>query len=212
MIGLSVLIPTTPDRGHFIERLMDQFDEQLKHTGSKFLKMHNGGFDFLYYEYSVEGRSIGSEVEIIIFEDVIKQSIGFKRNMLMREANGAYLSFVDSDDRIGENYFEHAFTGIEKGVDACGLTGIITENGQNPKKFVHSFLYHDWYEKDNIYYRNTNHLNVIKSSIAKQMTFPEVNTGEDHSYSKQLYKSNLIGSEYWDEKEVLYYYDWISKK
>lgn len=212
MIGLSVLIPTTPDRINFIERLIDQFEDQLKHTGSKFIRMHNGGFDFLYYEYIDHNKKIGCEVEVVIFEDETKQSIGFKRNMLMREANGAYLGFIDSDDRIGPNYFKHAFTGIEKDVDVCGLTGIITEDGKNPKKFVHSMKYDSWYEKDGVYYRNNNHLNVVKTSIARQMKFPEINSGEDHDYSKQLLASGLIKTEYWDENEIIYYYDFRNNK
>lgn len=130
----------------------------------------------------------------------------------MNRSCGEYLAFVDSDDRIGPKYFEHAFTGIEQGVDACGLTGIITEDGQNPKKFVHSMRYDSWFEKDGVYYRNNNHLNVVKSSIAKQMHFPETNQGEDHDYSKQLLASGLIKTEYWDENEVIYHYDYRSKK
>jgi hypothetical protein len=98
------------------------------------------------------------------------------------------------------------------GVDACGLTGVITEDGKNPKVFVHSMKYDSWFEKDGVYCRNNNHLNVVKASIAKQMTFPETSMGEDHSYSKQLLESGLIKTEYWDEHEILYYYDYISKK
>lgn len=204
MIHLSVLIPTTPDRFPFMLKQQIQFEEQLgliqKQEGISL------GVNKEIY------RDIYKDVEVLYFEDDKTASIGFKRNVLKDMARGKYLAYIDSDDRIGPNYFAHAFTGIDKDVDACGLTGIITEDGKNPKKFVHSMKYDSWYEKDNVYYRNNNHLNVIRSSIARQMTFPEINTGEDHSYSKQLLASGLIKTEYWDEKEVLYYYDFISKK
>ena len=150
--------------------------------------------------------------EVLLDIDRGSKSIGAKRNSLLSKAAGEYLSFIDDDDIVGDNYFEHAFKGIEQGVDACGLTGIITEDGQNPKKFVHSMRYDSWYEKDGVYYRNNNHLNVVKSSIAKQMHFPETNQGEDHDYSKQLLASGLIKTEYWDENEVIYHYDYRSKK
>lgn len=201
MAKLSILIPTTQDRAAFIEKLNVQFHEQLgSHVRPRLTSP--GGIVIDRF----------ADVEVIYFHDNKEHSIGYKRNILLDLAEGQYLAFIDSDDRIGANYFKHAFTGIEMGVDACGLTGIITEDGQNPKKFVHSMKYDSWFEKDNVYYRNNNHLNVVKASIAKQMRFPEVSMGEDHSYSKQLLASGLIKTEYWDENEVLYMYDYISKK
>jgi glycosyltransferase involved in cell wall biosynthesis len=196
---LSILIPTTPNRLPFMIKLIRQFTRQLGQPLSEV-----DGAEVSIYTYK--------DVEVIIFEDNKEHSIGYKRNFLLDLAKGQYLAFIDSDDRIGANYFLHAFKGISMGVDACGLTGVITEDGKNPKVFVHSMKYDSWFEKDGVYCRNNNHLNVVKASIAKQMTFPETSMGEDHSYSKQLLESGLIKTEYWDEHEILYYYDYISKK
>ena len=204
---LSILIPATPDRNSFLAKLIQQFNNQLGYGEHSHLAIHQGiGMHYEKMKYNKVG------VEVLICYDDFQNSIGFKRNCLMHIAAGEYIAFIDSDDRIGEKYFAHAFKGIEQGVDACGLTGIITEDGQNPKKFVHSMRYDSWYEKDGVYYRNNNHLNVVKASIAKQMRFPETSQGEDHSYSKQLLASALIKTEYWDENEILYYYDYRSKK
>lgn len=199
---LSVLIPTTPDRDRFTDNLVNQFFQQLGHTD--LIPTHEFGI----YRY----QWVDKGVDVVFFKDEYKYSIGHKRNELIKNAVGKNISFVDSDDRIGDNYFKHAFTGIEKGVDVCGLTGIITEDGKNPKKFVHSMKYDSWFEKDSVYYRNNNHLNVIKREIAIKMKFPEINNGEDHDYSKQLQKSGLIKTEYWDENEIIYYYDYRTKK
>lgn len=204
MTKLSVLIPTTPDRTPFVVRLAGQFREQL---GQPVRVDKEGDPRGLYRDIYRNG-----EVEILYLTDNKENSIGYKRNMLLGLADGEYIEFIDSDDRIGEKHFEHAFVGISKGVDACGLTGIITEDGQNPKKFVHSMRYDSWYEKDGVYYRGINHLNVCRASIAKQMKFPETNHGEDRSYSDQLMASGLIKTEYWDENETIYLYDYISKK
>lgn len=206
MTALSILIPTTPDRSPFIIKLKQQFKEQL---GAVILQesipFEEGHSSYLMKDYY-------KDVEVVYYWDQKQATIGRKRNFLKSVAQSKYLTYIDSDDRIGPNYFKHAFAGIEKDVDACGLTGIITEDGQNPKKFVHSMKYDSWYEKDGVYYRNNNHLNVVKTSIARQMKFPEINSGEDHDYSKQLLASGLIKTEYWDENEILYYYDYVSKK
>lgn len=207
-MNLSILIPTTPDRFPFIAKLCNQFEEQLGHCIKYEIIEHTDRRGTVSRELY-----LNDDVEVLYYEDEKgAHSIGNKRNKLKDLARGKYIAYIDSDDRIGPNYFKHAFAGIECDVDACGLTGIITEDGKNPKKFVHSMLYESWYEKDNVYYRNTNHLNVLKKSIADQVFFPDINQGEDHSYSKQLKEKNLITVEYWDENEILYYYDFRSKK
>ena len=204
-IKLSILIPSLFDRVLFLDKMMDQIQNQLgQETGFDILVSRGEGIQITSTKFDY--------VEVIVFQDSKKYSVGFKRNELLQRAQGEYIAFIDDDDRIGPNYFKHAFAGIEQGVDACGLTGIITEDGQNPKKFVHSFRYDSWFEKEGVYYRNTNHLNVIKKSIAQQVQFPDISKGEDHSYSKELYKRGLVTSEYWDENEIIYMYDYISKK
>jgi len=140
-----------------------------------------------------------------------EKSIGQKRNELLQQSPAEYVAYVDDDDLLSDNYVKLILEGIEKGVDACSLTGIITENGLNPKKFIHSNRYDSWFEKDGVYYRNTNHLNCIKSSIAKQFIFPEKNFGEDHDFSKQLLRSGLIKNEHWIESTI-YHYDYQSNK
>lgn len=208
MTKLSILIPTTPDRLPFMAKLMIQFDHQLNLIAERTEHGSAPNIQWLI----MNSKFNDNDVELLVLTDEKQYSIGQKRNWLMGAATGEYLAFVDSDDRIGDKYFAHAFAGINQGFDACGLTGIITEDGQNPKKFVHSMRYDSWFEKDGVYYRNNNHLNVVRRDIAQKMRFPETSQGEDHDYSKQLLASGLIKTEYWDENEILYYYDYRSKK
>jgi glycosyltransferase involved in cell wall biosynthesis len=190
---LNLLIPTTPDRDHYMVNLTAEIRRQ------------------------VDESNLWPYVEIVTKYDNFENTVGWKRNYLLDKADGEYLAFIDSDDRISEDYLKLAFEGINKGVDCCSLTGIITENGKNPKMFIHSILYDSWFEKDGVYYRNTNHLNVVKSSIAKQMRFPESkhkhgdgNHGEDRSYSEQLLQSGLLKTEHFINA-VTYFYDWRQK-
>jgi len=178
----QILICSLEKRSKLLERLLDTIRPQLTDGVSFCVNIDNG-----------------------------EKSIGRKRNELLQQSRADYVAFVDDDDRLSNNYVTNILAGIEKGVDACSLTGEITENGMNPKKFIHSNRYTSWYEKDGVYYRNNNHLNCIKASIAKQFIFPEKNFGEDHDFSKQLLRSGLIKDEHWIE-DTIYYYDFISKK
>lgn len=201
---LSILIPTSPDRhDYFLNRLNKKIFEQLAPILSS--DMISSGATYSIW------KDTYNDVEVIYYMDDKVLSIGQKRNILMRFANGEYLNFIDDDDLISDTYFKVILSGIDTGADAIELKGIITEDGMNPKLFIHSMKYDHWFEKDNVYYRNNNHLSPIKSYIAKQMKFPETNNGEDHDYSKQLHASGLIKTEY-PVSEPYYFYEYRSKK
>ena len=98
-----------------------------------------------------------------------------------------------------------------KGVDCCSLNGLMTTDGLNPIEFKHSIKYNNWFEKNGILYRNPNHLNCIKSSIAKQFKFNHKNLGEDMDWSYQILQSNILKTEH-EIQETIYFYDYISNK
>jgi len=128
---LSILIPTTPDRKLFIDKLKAQFYFQL---GSRVYIPRDSAIERWVWEKD-------HDTEVIYYSDNREYSIGQKRNTLLDLAHGEYVAFIDSDDRISNNYFANVFTGIHKGVDCCSLRGIITENGANPLIFEHSIKY-----------------------------------------------------------------------
>jgi glycosyltransferase involved in cell wall biosynthesis len=205
MTKLSVLIPTTPDRKDFLSRLKMQFYDQIGDV----IPISK---DRLYLK-GLYGYTNGT-VEFLYFEDNKENSVGYKRNVLVGMAMGDYLDFIDDDDRIGENYFKRLFEGIEQNVDCCSLRGVITENGVNPLIFEHTIKYKAYKtnpETEAIRYeRYPNHLNCIRSSIAKQFVFPDKNHGEDTDFATQIFNSGLLKTEYYID-EVIYFYEWMKK-
>src|SRR6478736_1850387 len=179
---LSILICTIPSRKHFLVRLKTILVEQVIPW-----------FDCV--EILTDGR-----------EGI---SIGEKRNALLQRAKGEWVCQIDDDDRVSNHYIANLMIGIEGNYDCCSLTGQITENSKNPKKFVHSIRYDKYEEVNNVYLRFPNHLNCIRASIAKQFKFPETNHGEDTDWATQIFKSGLIKTEYWID-DVIYFYEYIS--
>ena len=110
-------------------------------------------------------------------------------------------------------YIETLLKAIEHSPDAVSLRGEITIDGGKPEIFEHSIKYSEWKTTDNKikYERYTNHLNCIKSEIAKQIKYPEIRHGEDHQYSKALQASGLVKNEYYTDK-IMYYYNYKSNK
>lgn len=182
---LSLLIPTTPDREHFMIVLRREIKEQIE-------RLHLQGL-----------------VEVLEELDNKEYSIGWKRNRLLERATGEYLAFIDSDDRISTDYISKVMEGIKKGVDCCSLTGQYRENGKYFKPFIHSVEFDRYWEDESFYYRYPNHLNAIKSSIAKQFRFPEINHGEDTDFATQIFRSGKLKTEHWIEGHI-YFYDKVN--
>lgn len=122
-------------------------------------------------------------------------NIGEKRNDLLTLASGKYCCFVDDDDKITEDYFK-IIEESELKYDCITLNGMMYIDGKKHKPFFHSLKYDKWFEDNKGYYRNPNHLNPMKTEIAKQIGFPRFNMGEDKDFSFRLLKSGLLKTEY----------------
>lgn len=183
---LSILIPSLDKRAGLLTVLLRSLEKQIT-------------------------PDIKDKIEFCINLDNGKKSIGQKRNELTQSAKGLYCASIDDDDRISVNYISHILRGIEKEPDCCSLIGTYTKDGRNPMLFKHSIQYNGWYTKDRVLYRYPNHLNCIRTDIAKQIKYPELYHGEDKSFSDQLRESGLLKVEHKIE-HILYTYDFRSNK
>ena len=156
----------------------------------------------------------GLDIQMITEVDRGEMSIGHKRNLLLDRATGDYLCFIDDDDIVSSDYIEKIMKALESNPDCCSLTGVITWNGERPEIFEHSIKYSAYKTNDDKspikYERYPNHLNVIRSSIAKQFRFPEINHGEDTDWATQIYKSGLLKTEA-EIKGIIYHYQYQNK-
>lgn len=169
-----------------------------------------GRYGYLRRLYAILERQMVEGVECLV-NDEMNLSIGAKRNSLLQRAKGKYVGFIDDDDRISEDYISLIMEGINNGADCCSLTGEITVNGIDPKPFIHSIDFDSYFERDGIYYRPPNHLNCIRSDIAKQFAFPEKNHGEDTDWAMKLCRSGFLKKEHKIEKTI-YFYEFRSGK
>jgi glycosyltransferase involved in cell wall biosynthesis len=162
-------------------------------------------YELLNSSYSIIEISPSQIAEIII-DDTPDISIGAKRNILLNKAKGKYVVFIDDDDLISSDYFVQICNGIEKEVDCCSLIGKYYENGKYIADFKHSIVNSSYSEKDGVYLRPPNHLNVIRSEIAKKFKFPEKNIGEDTDWAMMIAESKFLKTEH-EVREPIYYYE-----
>lgn len=186
-MNLTVCIPTFFKHEHQSISLMQQIAQQTQGIDVRIFKLPNRG----------------------------EKSIGEYRQIMLDQVDTKYIVFIDADDRIHPDYFKHVMKGMEKDVDAIGFKGEITTNGQRPHIFIHSTKYKKWADERHgskiTYTRPINHLNPVKTDIARQIGYNKLKHGEDLDYSMRLSQSGLIKSEHFID-QVIYYYLYNPRK
>lgn len=178
-LKLSILIPTIPRHSKPFAELLEILSPQLT-----------------------------DEVEVILDCDIVS-NIGIKRNNLLAQAIGEYIVFIDSDDKISDDYVAKILSATSTSPDCIGISGIITINRQTHQKWHISKEYGSWYTEGEIYYRTPNHISPVRRELALQAGFPEIDNGEDRVYSERLL--GLLMSEVVVEGEI-YHYDYRNDK
>lgn len=188
---LTIAIPSLRPRINTLKALL----------GSVYLQIGEGNF--------------GTVVEVLVYPDNRQLSIGAKRNWLLDNARGEFIAYVDDDDRIADKYIAsilHVITSTPD-LDCVGVSGIFHDiNRKQKKKFIHSIEYDRYFEKNNVLYRCPNHINPIRTALARQCRFPEISMGEDTAWSLALRDAKLLRKEFFIADRDLYFYDFINKK
>lgn len=178
----SILICTIDERSQSFNTLCEKLIKQIEHLG------------------------LENHIEILAYKDKRgEHTVGSKRNALVQESQGKYISFIDDDDDINQNYVQLIYEKLLRNPDCVSLTGIITFNGDNAKKFIHSICYDTYFETPEAYFRPPNHLNPIRRSVAAQFMFPEKNYGEDTDWAMTIARSKLLHTEEVIEEPYYFY-------
>jgi hypothetical protein len=157
---------------------------------------------------SLDFRRIPSNVEILI---VFNKSIKEGRNYVLENAKGKFVSFIDDDDFVADDYVPEILDVIKtkEYIDAVAFKGKIRFNGGA----WFNVIYGHKIDKNAIemtrpvYYRRLNHICVIKKDILKGYQFTE-DYGEDIDLANYLSKEKLNTCFI---NKTLYYYDFRTK-
>lgn len=168
-ILLSILIPTVEERWREFENLKSNIYAELNEDG--FLR----------------------EVEMLSIRDNKEMTIGEKRELLYKEANGLYAIQLDDDDQLSRNAIQLILEAIRSNpdVDCITFEEHIDIDGKIQRS-NHSLKYADWCDNfDGFDYCRTPFMkSVIKTEIAKSVPIPHIRFGEDHQWAQAL-KSHL---------------------
>jgi glycosyltransferase involved in cell wall biosynthesis len=151
------------------------------------------------------GQTIGRPVEIFIYAEP-EYSVGMKRQILMDNAIGKYIAYIDDDDMVPEYYVDEILKAIQKGVDYIGFQMQMSVDGVDTKPTFHDWeRYKYWYDDENGYYRGVSDKNPVRRSIAVNHPFVDVSLGEDRHWADRV-AQDIKTSTYIDK--IMYYYIW----
>lgn len=146
----------------------------------------------------------GRDVNIIVLIDDAQVPLHEKRNALLEMSDAEYVSFVDDDDEVADDFVTEITSKLD-GVDYVGFQVRHFDRGKPSKPVYHSLRYPKWSEDERGFYRNISHLNPIRSEIAKQFKFDR-EFGEDADWAKRVYESGLVKTENFINKPMYFYY------
>ncbi len=212
----AILIPTIVGREHYLNRLLAKLKEQLSYETRAMqeipLTLPEGRdcvTTIFHGTYAMGTTKL--PILIIVDRDNRERTIGEKRNALIDLAvlyGATHRAFIDDDDMVSDNYMELNAPGIIGNYDCNSLVGIYTVNGvKDPNKhvFIHSLKYDHWYEDNQFYYRNPNHLNFVSLEKTKDIKFQHKSEGEDGCWSEDLFRLDRLKTEY-EITEPFYHY------
>lgn len=168
----------------------------VKGRFSKFSKLQKHVFD----------QAAGKPVEIICLHDDKEMSVGRKRQMLLEQCSGTWVSMIDDDDWVADNYVE-AILQVLRSADPDCVGFEIECTGTKGKTAATSLKYSDW--KSDFdgydYVRSPYQKTPTRLKAALAVGYKDLRFGEDYDYSQRLSLSGLLKRETFIP-EVLYQY------
>lgn len=180
----SVLIPTMQGREESLQRLLLSIQEKVRRLAPD-----------MRVQFSIEF-------------DNKEKSVGLKRDALLQNAQGRYMSFIDDDDDITDEYIEDLWECIKGDYHVMRLFGTIA-----PYRFFHTlkFTFDDKMATKGdppMFQRPPNHLNPMLTDVARLIRFKDATYGEDLDWCIRLHKTQFLQREYTsDESRTHYIYN-----
>ena len=146
---------------------------------------------------------VPGEVEVLCYRDGWREGIGTKRNLLVREAAAEYVSFVDDDDLVVDDFVATLFPLLD-GVDYVSFNLKPVHRNYGKDFVVHQSLAFRARWDTEGRWLDIGHLCPMRHEIASLAEFPD-RYGEDEIWANDIRATRRLRTEHHVDR-VLYLY------
>lgn len=114
------------------------------------------------------GRQIVPGVGVHVYRDNLEASYTEKCQRLLDSSTADYVSYVDDDDAVAEDYVQTIVEALQQRPDYVGFNVLYTVDGVPQMPALHSLKYDGWINTPDALYRDISHLNPIRRDLAAQ--------------------------------------------
>ncbi|WP_281815661.1 glycosyltransferase family 2 protein [Brachyspira pilosicoli] len=162
MIKISVIVPVYNVEIYLKECLNSIINQTLKEI--EIICIDDCSSD---NSYNILEEYAKKDNRVKIFKNTQNESVGYNRNLGLKEARGEYISFIDSDDFISEDFLYNLYSTAKKyDSDMVNTLNIKFYKNKKITKFYYTF-----YDKE---FESIWNLNDIENSFSKQAIAPYV--------------------------------------
>ena len=165
---LSVLIPSVPSRRELAWKLFDKISGQAAVLPD------------------VDGLC---QVEVLLLLDNKMRTVGKKRGSLVRASRGDYVTFVDDDDDVSDDYVSLILQSTGRNPDLIVFDSHVTINGIGPTLCQHGIAFENEQYRPEGFKRKPWHIHAWRGDYARVTPFPDLMYGEDWPWCESMLKT-----------------------
>lgn len=183
----TILVPTLGQRRELLRRLLDGLMPQVD--------------------------AFGGNVKVLAYWDCGETTLAAKKQALVDACSTDYLSFVDDDDTVSDDYVSSIVDALATRPDYVGLKMMVYRDGFEYGLSHHSLAHGDWRDTPEMFLRDITCANPMRTEVARTADFTSAgpNSPEDKLWVDQLRKGGLLQTEVFVDR-VLYHYLWETRQ
>jgi hypothetical protein len=150
-------------------------------------------------------RQLLPGVGVRVYRDNLETVYGTKCQRLLESSTADYVSFLDDDDWIAEDFIDTIMYALHEWPDYVGFRVKYTKDGQ-PQIPVYHTLQHGpgWHDTADALYRDIAHFNPIRRTLALQAAWAG-GDGADRRWAEQLRALGCVKDEVYIDRELHHY-------
>lgn len=141
---------------------------------------------------------------VIVYRDNREALYGPKCQRLYDASQADYVSMLDDDDWVAEDYVESVMEALTDRPDYVGYKILYTEFGEPQIPIFHSLKYGGWINTPQALYRDICHKNPMRRDLAIQAPW-EGDGGADITWAFTLRQLGQVKTEVFIDREMYHY-------